>query len=868
MSGERLVFPRPRLKTMTKFRIPKTKTTKPTSPEELFRTLKRSPKVPHLWAHQADLLRAYAKNADKPNIALELPTGAGKSLVGLLVAEFRRQARDERVAYLCPTRQLARQVHAQAGEYGIPTVVLTGKQKEYDPADFAAYNTAAKIALTTYSAVFNTNPRIDKAECLLLDDAHAAENYIANLWSVQVERDSHRSTYDSLVDLFHDVLPESLVFHMAEDDEPADEGGVGIVHPPTVWQRSQRVREILSAASGDITYPWSMIEEHLGACHIYMSRPRILIRPLCPPSEAHAPFASPNQRIFMSATLGSGGDLERATGVREIHRLPLPKGWERRGTGRRLILLPNLSLRTKEAEQLAADLAKRDGRLLVLTTDGGHLKRIESGWLKGSGKTILHADDIEADLDVFTQDDNAALVLTNRYDGIDLPDDACRRMVIDDHPDATNLQERFLTQRLGAGAFLRERIRTRVTQAMGRCTRNDSDHATILILGERLAKFLTERDVRCSLHPELQAELQFGIDNSKEQTAAGFLELIDQFQSDEWDEAEQHLVEAREELSCVEDPVAGPLRAIVKHELDYVYASWNDDWTHAAGAARKVTDGLEGGSELKPYQALWYYIASNATVRAESQRSAPTGLPDDLLRRAVACAPGLSFFLKPLKLATGIVRDDEAHAATMALNAARRLARLGHIGTKFEKHMNTVKSDLDSTKAATFERGLDALGELLGFEVIAGIGKEEAAPDSVWHLDRDYFLGWEAKSDEKPDGSIAVSRVRQTKGHFDWIKDRFKLGTVSAVSVAMASPKAALDAGAKKFAESVAYISLDGVRDLAKDVARALTNVRRDAGGASETLMAEAVLKEFKAAKLLPKQLLGRVVPLTSLPLA
>ena len=54
---------------------------------------------------------------------------------------------------------------------------------------------------------------------------------------------------------------------------------------------------------------------------------------------------------------------------------------------------------------------------------------------------------------------------------------------------------------------------------------------------------------------------------------------------------------------------------------------------------------------------------------------------------------------------------------------------------------------------------------------------------------------------------------------------------------------------------------------LARDVARALANVRRDHGNASETQMAEAVLREFKLVKLQPKQILARLVPLVSLPL-
>lgn len=853
---------------MTKFRIPKAKSAKPTSPEELFRTLKRGSDVRHLWVHQGDLLRAYMEKASHRNIALELPTGAGKSLVGLLIAEYRRQAHDERIAYLCPTRQLARQVHTQAEEYGIPTVVLTGKQRDYPPADFTAYNTAQKIALTTYNGIFNTNPKINNPQCIVMDDAHAAEGYLADLWSVRVERDCHRTTYDALVDLFEDVLPESLVFHMREDTSPDDSGGVGIVHPPIQRMRSAAIREIFSSASGDsIEYPWSKIGQHLDACHIYVSHSEVLVRPLCPPSETHDAFSKARQRIFMSATLGNGGDLERATGVREICRLPIPQGWDRQGTGRRLILLPSSSLRPQDAEDLAREIAQRPGRLLVLTTNTARMKQIESGWLHHAGKDLLHAPDIETNIEVFTRNDNAALVLTNRYDGIDLPDDACRRMIIDDLPDATNLQERFLTQKLGAVAFLRERVRTRVMQAMGRCTRNDRDYALILVLGERLTTFLTQTEVRQALHPELQVELDFGISNSSDQSPEGFVGLMDQFQTQAWDDAEQYLLEARENAAVSEDPVAKVLREVVRDELDYVYAAWSGDWTYATGAARKVCDGLGGGPELKPYQALWYYVASNATTAAEEHRKVPpSGVADDLLGRAISCAPSLSVFLRPVRASTSPTEHEEAVTSTATLEAARLLAKLGHVGTQFGRRVRHVKDEVGSDAATRFERGLDSLGELLGFTVERGIGAQNAAPDSVWHIGHEVFIAWEAESEGKPESSVAVSKVRQARGHVDWVLDRYKLQNADNVHVILTTPKTTLDAEARKFCGGVLHITVEGVRRLAKEATKALENVRRDAGGRSETVVAEAILREFKTAEVLPRQILGRATPLKDLP--
>ncbi|MFE7519127.1 DEAD/DEAH box helicase family protein [Streptomyces halstedii] len=50
--------------------------------------------------------------------SLALPTGAGKTLVGGLIAEYLRRAEGSRVAYLCPTRQLAAQTARKAADRG------------------------------------------------------------------------------------------------------------------------------------------------------------------------------------------------------------------------------------------------------------------------------------------------------------------------------------------------------------------------------------------------------------------------------------------------------------------------------------------------------------------------------------------------------------------------------------------------------------------------------------------------------------------------------------------------------------------------------------------------------------------------------
>jgi len=191
-------------------------------PEALFRDL-RNRKVEGLLSHQSDMLRQYiSEGFDKPDLALELPTGSGKTLVGLLIAEFRRLTRQERVLYLCPTKQLVLQVCEQAErKYGMKATPFVGRVKDYEPASKLAYQSATSIAVATYSALFNINPYFDSSHLIVLDDAHASENYVASNWSMHVTRRDHEAIYFGLLGIFKDGLPSSRAqrFQAKERDE-------------------------------------------------------------------------------------------------------------------------------------------------------------------------------------------------------------------------------------------------------------------------------------------------------------------------------------------------------------------------------------------------------------------------------------------------------------------------------------------------------------------------------------------------------------------------------------------------------------------------------------------------------------------------
>jgi replicative superfamily II helicase len=112
-----------------------------------------------------------------------------------MIEEWRRRKFRERVVYLCPTRQLVNQVVEQARtQYGLTINGFTGSKREYDAHARAEYQNADRVAVTTYNSLFNTNPFFSTPDVIVIDDAHAAENYIGEMWTVRIQRTKPQHT--------------------------------------------------------------------------------------------------------------------------------------------------------------------------------------------------------------------------------------------------------------------------------------------------------------------------------------------------------------------------------------------------------------------------------------------------------------------------------------------------------------------------------------------------------------------------------------------------------------------------------------------------------------------------------------------------
>lgn len=845
------------------FKIPQTPTNGASSPEALFRALPRTPEgPPHLWSHQADLLRSYHDaHVETPDVALELPTGAGKTLVASLIAEWRRRERNERVVYCCPTRQLARQASTHATRYGVEVVTLSGASTQWSQADLLRYRNADVVAVSTYSHIFNSNPRLHDADTLILDDAHSGGDFVADAWTIEAQRDD--GLYEQLLATISPHLDPLLAQRLnGPRPEPSRARTVDIVSPRLVYELGPELAQVLDrAVQGRNRFVWRMLRGQLSSCFLYLSWDSMSMRPYVPPSAFHSAFADPSQRVYISATLGIGGELERAFGKPDIARLPIPEGWDEQGIGRRFFLFPELSdAGDQEIEDFVRSTVADQDRVVLMAPDDRTMETIKDKFLPDDS-TAVSAAELEAEPDMFTSHPRAALCLSNRYDGIDLPDHSCRLIVMVGLPRGIGLQERFLVHSVGASGVLRERERTRVVQGAGRCTRNPNDFAAIIFLGEDLVQFCGRKDVQESTHREIQAELRFGIDNSM-QPLSEFSSLLGSFltQDEEWRTlADPAIVQQRAALTVNIPSSLQALANAVRYEVEAFESAWRGEWDRAIEKGRLVLDRLEGGAELRPYQALWnFFISEWAAIAYEAGLGAEyQGMSAELQTRAYAASRGTTW------IQWSTHRDESAETeedvlAEGALDEIQGQLSTLEKGSALQRVREELLGALSAGRANEFAAGLETLGRLLGASE-SYRPEGDAAPDCVWIFGSEAWIAWEAKNEKRPEAGVEVKDVRQSNTHLQFVAEQREESIPLGSKTIIVPPKSVVSDQARKLAASeLRVLAVEEVVQLARETVDVWESARmmRLAGQATQR---GALRERFGGSRLLGVALMGRL---------
>jgi replicative superfamily II helicase len=412
--------------------------------------------------------------------------------------------------FLCPNNFLITQTCEQAKQFGIATCTA-------DPDLPDEFSTGTRILVTSVQKLFNGLTKFGlhrqsvAVNTVLMDDAHACADIIREACQIRIPAD--QPAYDALRTLFADELEAQGVGTWA--DILNDKRDALLPVPYWAWMsREAEVARILSkqADRASVKFAWPLLKDMLGRCQCVFSGAAVEIEPHVAPLDAFGSYWKAERRVFMSATVTDDAFLVKGLQLTpETITNPLSDDKET-WSGERMILLPSLIHEDLDREEIVAGLGKprpkRRYGVVALAPSFARTKDWES-----YGATIAKTDSVGDVIESLKKGEfENTVVLVNRYDGIDLPDDTCRILVFDSRPYSENLSDLYQELcRPDSEATLMRTLRT-IEQGMGRSVRGDKDYCVVVAIGTDLVRLMRDKTTRKYLSPQMAAQIDLGLE--------------------------------------------------------------------------------------------------------------------------------------------------------------------------------------------------------------------------------------------------------------------------------------------------------------------------------------------------------------------
>lgn len=753
-----------------------------------------SSKFQRLWDAQDEVLSNYLER-HAPNfltneiptkdLAIELPTGAGKTLITLLIGEAWRQE-GKKVAILSANKTLARQMEQEANELGIPIVLFEGQSRNIVGRDKRAYHRSESIGVMNYWVYFNQNPAVDPADLLIMDDAHLAEHSLQSLYSVLVSRSYHGDLFFALMERIQSRFPYySVVTDAISGERP-------LVTSPELMSFIDQIdisdifRETMDTYVDDydeLRFSWGRMRSNFDESNIYLAFDEIWIRPYIYPLTRNDYYSDTTQRLYMSATIGNSEDLCRRLGVHELTMMDIPSEYVTNTTGRRLVVMNRESELDDDEDTFSAvlktalDVKPKCLWLCNSHREIQHFTTILKSWLPDNGfsshpiwELTSHGDEI----DEFKNATEGHLMVAGRYDGMDFDEEECRLVVVSSFPNAVNLQEDFLTKYIRDASFIRLRQNQRIVQALGRCNRSEHDYGLYILADRRFLSYYGHESNLESITPNIIAELDFAQDLADEPLEE-IKELVTRFLSGDFETYDKMYSNYKENVPVI--PAQNNSPQIVEHEVK----GWADlfDSHNYSSAGRKfercwdlcVADSLR---EITALQG--YFHAKSLYLQSRQQDDTAYRNAVQKLFESIDKGGETAWFNRLRTSANRLTSNEQSFDRYEDTSAIfhRFDEYLSQYGKRLSRKVDQISDKLNATTHDKLCEGLADLGTFLGYE--ASRPKYDGASDYVWRGifgNRKEMVTLEVKIEHDVGNSISYRDVTQALGQVNHAKSQY-----------------------------------------------------------------------------------------------
>jgi len=725
-------------------------------PATLFSALPR-PRAASTYSYlrnvQSEVLQGWFTRRNARDLVLKMNTGAGKTIVGLLLLKSSLNEKVGPAAYITPDNYLASQVIAEARKLGI--AVTSDIDQQYLMGKSILVDNIVRVV--NGRSKFGINDRVPLGT-IVVDDAHSCLRLAEEKFTITIPA-SHEA-WAQLFGLFKSALEQQSPTSTL-DIEAGDPAKLMAV-PYWSWRdRQAEVTRILHGfrTTAELDWTWPLVKDALPNCVCIFSGKGLSISSRCLNIGLLSSFENAKRRIFMTATLADDSALVTHVGAdpKSISTPVSPSSAS--DLGDRMILAPQQLTPAITDDEIKTFLtwAAKHWNVVVIVPS----KQRAAYWVNVATQTLT-ADNLTDGVAKMRAGLVGLTVLVNKYDGVDLPYDACRLLVIDGLPEVDRWLDKVDASMLEDSEAMLAKHVQRIEQGMGRGIRSNDDYCVVLLLGSKLVRRMGLPAARSKFTPATLAQLSLSEKVAEQLQGKSLKEiytdamLLCLTQNPNWVQVSRAAVAGISSYGQ-----QAPAARSVHQRTAFDAAMLNRYPEAAAELQKAVTD--EKDKRVKGWlkQQLADYIHPYDPASAQQiQLSA-----QDLNRQVLKPISGVNY----VKLSGAARPQAEMLSSFLQSKYSSPVAMvLGY---------NSILDDLlfapDSFNK--FEAAIKNLGEHLGFDAHRPEIEFGKGPDDLWALGGQRFAIIECKNEATAD-EISKEYIDKSAGRRVWFSDTYGPG--------------------------------------------------------------------------------------------
>jgi hypothetical protein len=634
------------------------------------------------------------------------------------------------------------------------------------------YETGAAFCITTYQALFSPISAFKKQNFpngIIFDDAHVGERLIRDAFTLRISKELHPKLFSQVIEIVRPQFDElgkgpHLNYVLSEVGQQS----VTLCPPSAARRCREQIITALKLAdykNTDLFFATVQLYEHLHHCAIFISPDHIEVTPPFIPTGAFPFLGEDTRRVYLSATLAYETDFVRGFGKNIPNRIEPDND---AGNGERLILLAGDFDDSADKISLAKIILSKHKLLIA----------VPSYFKAKPWANIVDAPpqkQFSEELNKFRNANSGAFILVSRIDGIDLPQDTCRVMLIDGAPLGASLMEQYLSQHLEISNLYSTKMASRITQLLGRINRGRSDYGAFILYGKDINVWMKKERNVALLPPLIRKQsilgqtLQKDIGRNKPSEIG---DVVDQVLSRDagWLKFYRDTVDGLEISNEVVEKIRRreeQLSTSAVAECRFMTHLWQED---IEGARKAILDVLDDTALADARLAGWYSIWLGMTYDNEGDKETSVAHYKKARSR-------LSYWLNVPFRNEGDLKAVEDGPKTIL---QERLLSVNHHGPqalgdliaklRIQARVLTKKD----ASSGEHEEAVRMFGELLGIDSSRPDNELGLGPDVLWADElQKYVLAFELKTKKSQPAKYNKEEIGQAHNHLQWVSEKY-----------------------------------------------------------------------------------------------